>query len=102
MQFLSQNLQRYLIVWLLAGSGLALWWPQLAGNGLAVDPFLAGRTSLAWIIALTMFSIGWMLPRDEVANVLRRWPAILGGGRGAICHDALFGLRNWPSDGTFG
>ena len=79
MQFLSQNLQRYLMVWLLVGSGLALWWPQLAGNGLAVDPFLDGGTSLAWIIALTMFSIGWMLPRDEVANVWRRWPAILGG-----------------------
>lgn len=79
MQLLSQNLQRYLIVWLFVGSGLALWWPQLAGNGLAVDPFLAGQTSLAWIIALTMFSIGWMLPRDEVANVLQRWPSILGG-----------------------
>jgi BASS family bile acid:Na+ symporter len=31
------------------------------------------------LIAVTMFAIGYMLPRNEVRQVARRWPAVLGG-----------------------
>jgi BASS family bile acid:Na+ symporter len=31
------------------------------------------------MIAVTMFAVGYMLPRDEVRQVFRRWPTVLGG-----------------------
>ncbi len=31
------------------------------------------------MISVTMFAIGCLLPRDEIAQVLRRWPTVLGG-----------------------
>lgn len=65
-------LQRYLIVWLVLSSGVALWW-QRWFPGL-LDPFVASKPLLPWLITVTMFAIGCMLPRDEVRQVLRRWP----------------------------
>lgn len=72
-------LQRTLIVWLLISSYVAFrwaeWFPQQAG--------LFRETIAGWhlnlSIAVTMFAIGLMLPRDEVRLVLRRWPLILAG-----------------------
>jgi BASS family bile acid:Na+ symporter len=31
------------------------------------------------LIAVTMFAIGWLLPRDEIRQVFGRWPTVLGG-----------------------
>ena len=45
----------------------------------AADPFLASRSMLPALIALTMFAIGSMLPHEEVNMVFRRWPLVLAG-----------------------
>ena len=63
-------LERYLLIWLLLSSGLAYFWPE---------PLVMTKPALPWLIAATMFSIGLMLPRDEVRQVFRRWPTVFGG-----------------------
>ena len=70
-------LQRLLLLWLVLLSAIAVIWPvdSLAG----FDPFVAYKPYLWHFIAATMFAIGWMLPRDEVKQVARRWPLVLGG-----------------------
>ena len=67
-------LERLLLLWLTVLSGIALWWP----SGWP-DPFVATASWLAGVIVLTMFAIGLMLPRDEVHQVIKRWPLVLGG-----------------------
>lgn len=71
--------QRLLLVWLTASSALAFFWPKVFPN--AADPFgkEAGDYYLKWLIVVTMFAIGLLLPRDEVNQVFRRWPMVLGG-----------------------
>ncbi len=78
--------QRFLLLWLVLLSGLALLWPQLlAGLGVSPesakpwDPFVASGPGLPWLFAAVMFCLGCLLPRDELAQVLRRWPQVLGG-----------------------
>lgn len=63
-------LERYLLLWLLVSSGIAYVWP---------DSFAATKGLLPSLISVTMFSIGLMLPRDEVRQVSRRWPTVFGG-----------------------
>ncbi len=71
--------QRLLLIWLILISLVAFYWtawfPQL--------PDLFGKSwsdqYLAPLIALTMFAVGVMLPRDEVQQVFRRWPSVLAG-----------------------
>ncbi|MFO0820880.1 MAG: bile acid:sodium symporter family protein [Pirellulales bacterium] len=70
-------LERYLLAWLLAICGVAYFWPSLMGQ--AFDPFVGGKTLIPWLIALTMFSVGVMMPRDEVRQVRERWPQVLFG-----------------------
>jgi BASS family bile acid:Na+ symporter len=66
---------RWLLLWFLLISAVALWWPWPA-----YDPFLAiPKAYLPALIGLAMFCIGAMLPRAEVMYVARRWPAVLGG-----------------------
>ena len=75
-------IQRWLLLWLLLSSWLAFSWPKLTAwwPGIELpDPFLASAPFLPWLIALTMFAIGLMLPRDEVTQVLQRWPKVLAG-----------------------
>ncbi len=67
-------LERFLIVWLAALSGLAYAWPKAIW-----DPFTASRPWLPAVFAVTMFLIGGLLPRDEIAQVVRRWPTVFGG-----------------------
>lgn len=70
-------LERYLIVWLSLLSLAAAMWPAWFS---LPDPFLATTgTQLNILIAVTMFAIGWMLPRDEIDQVIRRWPTVFGG-----------------------
>lgn len=70
-------LQRYLIVWLCLSSAAALWWPTWFSS--TFDPFQASKPFLKLLIVVTMFAVGWMLPRYEVVRVVRRWPTVLGG-----------------------
>lgn len=77
-------LQKYLLLWLILSSLLAGAWPDLLGPT-AFDPFVASKQWLGWIVALVMFCVGTLLPVDEVKNVLRRWPLILGGTAVQYC-----------------
>lgn len=68
-------LGRWLLVWFLAISALALYWPR--GGA---DPFLAlTGQQLSWLICVAMFFIGAMLPREEVRDVARRWTTVFSG-----------------------
>lgn len=94
-------LQRHLLLWLILSSAIAIWWPSLWGHGRSsdaensetgapsqFDPLLVysaetgrprPRFPLGTVVAFTMFAIGTLLPRDEVAMVVQRWPTVLGG-----------------------
>ncbi len=79
-------LQRYLLIWLTLLSLVAYAWPTWispapSGNADAVafDPFAITKPALKYLFAATMFAIGCLLPRDEIREVVRRWPAVLGG-----------------------
>ena len=84
MSWLSKTLERYLFLWLVALSALAFAWPRVTEllpglNGVG-DPFLGTSSGMmSVLIALTMFAIGWMLPRDEVRQVASHWRTVLGG-----------------------
>ena len=70
-------LQRLLLLWLILLSLLAYrwtaWWPSVW------NPFTATAPGLKYLFAVTMLAIGSLLPRDEVRQVMRRWPTVLGG-----------------------
>lgn len=72
-------LQRYLLLWLVLSSLLALFWPRVWSG--TFDPFFAffEAGALKPLIQVTMFCIGCLLPRDEVAQVFRKWPTVFGG-----------------------
>jgi BASS family bile acid:Na+ symporter len=70
-------LERLLLAWLTLISLVALFWPDWFGP--LPDPFAASAPWLPGVIAVTMLAIGSLLPRDEVQQVLKRWPAVLGG-----------------------
>ena len=70
-------LQRYLLVWLSLLCLVAYFWPQWGLN--AGDPFIASAPYLGYLIIVTMFAIGALLPDDEVRNVAAHWPTVLQG-----------------------
>jgi bile acid:Na+ symporter, BASS family len=85
-------IQRYLLLWLSLISLLAFTWPEviaqlnavLPSGGLdpaAADPFLQTNNwhLLRPVFAVAMFCIGGLLPRDELAQLKRRWPTVLAG-----------------------
>lgn len=69
-------LQRFLLIWLSALSALAYFWPDWNAEW---DPFRLSKPYLSTLITVTMFAIGCLLPRDELREVARRWPTVLGG-----------------------
>ncbi len=71
-------LEKGLLLWLVLLCLAAFVWPNLIGDRV-IDPFVQGRTTLPYWIAVTMLAIGSLLPPEEVRGVLRRWPRILGG-----------------------
>jgi BASS family bile acid:Na+ symporter len=83
-------LERYLLVWLILLCLVAYFWPEQLGTVEFVDPFLASKDALGYLIALTMLAIGSLLPEDEVEQVFRRWPTVLSGT--AIQYTAMPGL----------
>lgn len=69
---------RLLLLWLLLISAVAFFWPEWTPSSLP-DPFLATKAHVPWLIAAAMFSVGTMLPRDEVRQVRERWAHVLFG-----------------------
>lgn len=70
-------LQRYLLAWLSLLCLVAYFWPQW---GLTrFDPFVESTPYLSYLIIVTMFAIGALLPSDEVRNVAAHWPTVLQG-----------------------
>ncbi len=67
-------LQRYLLVWLTALSLVAYYWPPRIA-----DPFVATKSYLDWLVAVTMLAIGTLLTKDEIQQVIRRWPTVFAG-----------------------
>jgi len=73
----STFIERTLLVWLVLLSGLAYVWPDWFSGG--SDPFVATGPGLNYLFAVTMLAIGSLLPRDEIRQVARRWPTVVGG-----------------------
>ncbi|MDA1013250.1 MAG: bile acid:sodium symporter family protein [Planctomycetota bacterium] len=71
-------LQKYLLVWLIGLCAIAYAWPT--GDDVSlINPFEITAPGLKYLFAATMFAIGCMLPPQEVRDVVRRWPTVLGG-----------------------
>ena len=70
-------LQRYLLAWLSLLCLVAYFWPQWGVT--SFDPFVASKPYLWYLIMVTMFAIGALLPSDEVRNVAAHWPTVLQG-----------------------
>jgi bile acid:Na+ symporter, BASS family len=72
-------LERFLLVWLVLLCSVAYWWTTwFPGTG-TFDPFVASAGGLSILIFVTMLAIGSLLPEDEIRQVFRRWPTVLGG-----------------------
>jgi len=70
-------LQRFLLLWLTLLSLLAYYWTAWLPG--IPDPFEATAPGLKYLFAVVMLAIGSLLPHDEVRQVARRWPTVLGG-----------------------
>ncbi len=70
-------LERYLMVWLVLLSAAAYAWTRWPFG--VLNPFASSRPALDYLVAATMLAIGSLLPEDEVRQVVRRWPLVLGG-----------------------
>jgi BASS family bile acid:Na+ symporter len=101
-------LERFLLLWLVGISYLAFVWPRVSATfpeslSWLGDPFRASvGTPLMVVISVTMFAIGSLLPRDEVRQVLLRWPQVLGGTAIQYAVMPLFALafgRLWGLSG---
>jgi BASS family bile acid:Na+ symporter len=92
-------IERFLLLWLTLLSLLAYFWIDLFPG--LVDPFVLSKPYLNVLIAATMFAIGSLLPRDDVKQVIDRWPMVLGGTAVqyasmpllAFCVGRLFGFE---------
>ncbi len=74
----KSNLERYLILWLSVSATLSLLWGQ--NDPRAASLFLFWKTwTLTPSIMLAMFCIGFLLPKQELIQVLRNWQAVLAG-----------------------
>lgn len=78
MQKAAEFIQRTLLFWLTACSLAAFFWPDMLGTE-TLDPFLKTAPAIPYQFAVTMFCIGCLLPREEVDQLAKRWPTVLGG-----------------------
>ncbi|OHB72129.1 MAG: hypothetical protein A2V70_07415 [Planctomycetes bacterium RBG_13_63_9] len=70
-------LERFLLLWLTLLGLLAYCWTNWFSE--VWDPFVGTASGLNYLFAATMLAIGSLLPRDEIVQVARRWPTVLGG-----------------------
>jgi bile acid:Na+ symporter, BASS family len=78
MQKAAKFIQRTLLFWLTACSLAAFFWPEMLPAN-TLDPFLKTAPAIPYQFAVTMFCIGCLLPREEVDQLAKRWPTVLGG-----------------------
>jgi len=71
------QLERWLLVWLTLLAVIAYYWTRWLPA--VPDPFVSSAAYLKYLFAVTMFAIGSLLPRDEIEQVIRRWPTVVGG-----------------------
>ncbi len=72
--------QRTLLLWLVLTSWLALMWTKwFPGRIDPFDPEVFTDNYLYIAIAVTMLAVGLLLPRDEIRQVIQRWPMVLVG-----------------------
>jgi BASS family bile acid:Na+ symporter len=89
--------ERLLLLWLCLLGWLAYFWDQwLPGIW---DPFLASGPVLNYFFAVTMFAVGSLLPKEEIAMVFRRWPTVLGG---TAAQFAIMPFLGWSMARLFG
>ncbi len=72
-------LERFLLVWLVLLCAIAYWWTSWFPGAGMFDPARVSKESLSFLIFVTMLAIGSLLPEDEIRQVFRRWPMVLGG-----------------------
>ena len=72
-------LERFLLVWLVLLCAVAYWWTTWFSDPGTFDPFVDSKGYLPALIFATMLAIGSLLPEDEIRQVFRRWPTVLGG-----------------------
>ncbi|GAB5402085.1 MAG: bile acid:sodium symporter family protein [Aureliella sp.] len=68
-----------LLLGLVLSSGLAFFWPMLAGNDTPIDPFQLSKNGLWLLVAITMLCLGMVVQRSELVE-LRRSPASVFAG----------------------
>ena len=90
MKRIQRGIERYLLVWLMLLCAVAFF-----ESSLPIHPFSAVGPYLKLLIVITMVAVGWMLPRDEIQQVIRRWPTVLGGT--AIQYGAMPLLAYWTA-----
>lgn len=73
---MARLVEKYLLIWLVLLGLIAYLWPRF---GFTYDPFVASSDYLPWLIVVTMFFVGWLLPKDEVRVVAASWPKVFGG-----------------------
>ncbi|MDA0281881.1 MAG: bile acid:sodium symporter family protein [Planctomycetota bacterium] len=78
MQKAANFIQRTLLLWLTVSSLAAYFWPDMTGVE-SLDPFITTAPAIPYQFAVTMFCIGCLLPREEVDQLAKRWPTVLGG-----------------------
>ena len=80
--FMTSMMALFLVLWLIACSGAALFWPTLAPS--SIDPWIAvgedglvrPRVSLGSIVAVTMFVIVCDLPVPGGPKITKLWPCL--------------------------
>jgi BASS family bile acid:Na+ symporter len=87
-------LSRYLLLWLICGSGLAALWPWRE-----VDPFVGSKPVLGYLIAGTMFCVGSLLRWQEIRELGSRWGLV---GWGTFTQYLAMPLLAWLMATLFG
>lgn len=84
MNTFKKILSKYLLIWLTITCILAYNWSGLQSASCGMIPawfcpFHVPGWVMQAMVAVTMLAIGSLLPVEEVKQVIRRWPRILGG-----------------------
>ncbi|WP_145341467.1 bile acid:sodium symporter family protein [Rosistilla ulvae] len=70
----NPSMRHWMFPMLCGFSLIAYFWPS---GG--IDPFVASKSWLSWMIAATMFALGSLLPEDEVRRLRRQLPQVCLG-----------------------